>query len=79
MLRTAHIYPWGPGQVARYRDQDMYILGVAMEAFIKAREGPHAGLWSMLQREVYEPIGIHYATATRTIEPHGETGVPLMG
>jgi hypothetical protein len=78
LLRTAHVYPWGPGQVARYRDQDMYILGVAMDAFIKEREGPNASLWSMIEREVYEPIGIHYATASRTIEPLGE-GIPLMG
>ncbi len=60
------------------RDQDMFILGVAMDAFIKAREGPDASLWSMIQREVYEPIGIYYATASRTIEPLGE-GTPLMG
>jgi hypothetical protein len=77
LLRTAHVYPWGPGQVARYRDQDMYILGVAMDAFIKAREGPNASLWSMIEREVYEPIGIYYATTNRTIEPLGE-GIPLM-
>jgi hypothetical protein len=78
LLHTAHVYPWGPGQVARYRDQDMYILGVAMDAFIKMREGPNASLWSMIQREVYAPIGIHYATTSRTMEPLGE-GIPLMG
>jgi hypothetical protein len=78
LLRTAHVYPWGPGQVARYRDQDMYLLGVAMDAYIKAREGQNASLWSMIEHEVYEPIGIHYAIASRTIEPTGE-GIPLMG
>jgi CubicO group peptidase (beta-lactamase class C family) len=78
LLRSARVYPWGPGQVARYRDQDMYILGVAMDAFIKAREGRSASLWSMVQREVYEPIGILYATTSRTIEASGE-GVPPMG
>lgn len=77
LLRTAHVYPWGPGQVARYRDQDMYILGLAMDAFIKAREGRKASLWSMVEREVYEPIGIHYATMSRTIESQGE-GQPIM-
>ena len=79
LLRTAHVYPWGPGQVARYRDQDMYILGDAMDAFIKAREGRNSSLWSVVQREVYEPIGIHYATTSRTIEPDGEDGIPPMG
>jgi len=78
VLRTGRAYPWGPGQVARYRDQDMYMLGVAMDAFIKEHEGRNASLWSMINREVYEPIGIYYATSSRTLEPDGE-GVPLMG
>ena len=78
LLRTAHVYPWGPGQVARYRDQDMYMLGAAMDAFVKAREHGNESLWTMIQREVYEPIGIHYATTSRTIEPVDE-GIPLMG
>jgi hypothetical protein len=78
LLRTARVYPWGPGQVARYRDQDMFILGAAMDAFIKLKEGRQASLWSMVEKEVYQPIGIYYATASRTIESEGE-GVPLMG
>jgi hypothetical protein len=78
LLRTARAYPWGPGHVARYRDQDMYLLGYAMNEYIKAREGPEASLWSMLQHEVYEPIGIHDVATNKTIEAHGE-GIPLMG
>jgi hypothetical protein len=78
VLRTSRVYPWGPGQVARYRDQDMYILGVAMDGYLKAKEGPSSSLWSMLRREVYEPIGIFYATTSRTLESSGD-GIPLMG
>ena len=74
-LRTAKVYPWGPGQVARYRDQDMFLLGAAMDAFVKTKEGPSASLWSLLQQEVYRPIGIHYATTSRTLEPSGD-GIP---
>jgi len=77
LLRTARSYPWGPGQVARYRDQDMYLLGLAMDGYVKAREGRDANLWSMLRHEVYEPIGIHDATTNKTLEPRGE-GIPLM-
>jgi hypothetical protein len=32
----------------------------------------------MIEHEVYEPIGIHDATASRTLEAQGE-GIPLMG
>ena len=78
LLKTGHAYPWGPGQVARYRDQDMYLLGIAMDAYLKSKEGPNASLVSMLEHEVYEPIGIYYPTISRSIEPAGE-GVPLMG
>jgi CubicO group peptidase (beta-lactamase class C family) len=89
LLRIAHVYPWGPGEVVRYRDQDMYLLGVAMDQFLKTKEGPSADLWSMLEREVFEPIGIHYAPINRTIEANrtleartieaaGIPGHPLM-
>ncbi len=78
LLRIAPSYPWGPGEVVRYRDQDMFILGVAMGNFLKSREGPSANLWSMLEREVYAPIGIHHAPINRTIEADGSPGQPLM-
>jgi hypothetical protein len=78
LIKTAGHYPWGPGQVARYRDQDMFLLGVAMDNFLKSKEGPAADLWMMLQTEVFAPIGIHYAPVNRTIEPDGTAGHPLM-
>jgi hypothetical protein len=71
-------YPWGPGQVARYRDQDMFVLGAAMDGFVKAKAGPAADLWTLLTREVLGPIGIHDAPINRTIEPDGSAGLPLM-
>lgn len=75
---SSGVYPWGPGQVARYRDQDMFLLGVAMDRFLKSKEGAaSADLWSMLEQEVFEPIGIFYAPINRTIEPSGR-GQPLM-
>jgi len=77
LLETGAVYPWGPGRVPRYRDQDMFVLGVAMENYLKSREGPASDLWSMLEKEVYEPIGIYYAPTNRTIEGTGP-GHPLM-
>jgi hypothetical protein len=78
LLKDGGVYPWGPGQVTRYRDQDMFILGVAMDRFLKSKEGPTADIWSMLQREVFAPIGIHQAPTNRTIEADGSAGHPLM-
>jgi hypothetical protein len=78
LLADGQVYPWGPGRVTRYRDQDMFVLGVAMNAFLKSKEGPAANIWSMLQREVLEPIGIHHAPTNRTIETDGSAGQPLM-
>jgi hypothetical protein len=78
LLQDGGVYPWGPGQVTRYRDQDMFILGVAMDRFLKSKEGPTANIWSMLQREVFAPIGILQAPTNRTIEADGSDGHPLM-
>ena len=78
LLRDGGVYPWGPGQVTRYRDQDMFILGVAMDRFLKSKEGPTGNIWAMLQREVFAPIGIHQAPTNRTIEADGSIGHPLM-
>ncbi|MBS0374344.1 MAG: serine hydrolase [Proteobacteria bacterium] len=78
LLRIAPAYPWGPGEVVRYRDQDMFLLGVAMDRFLKSRAGPRADLWSMLEHEVFEPIGIHSAPVNRTLEAGAAAGQPLM-
>jgi hypothetical protein len=78
LVRDGRPYPWAAGKVARYRDQDMFVLGVAMDRFLKAKEGPQASLWSMLEQEVYGPIGIHYAPINRTIEADGSRGQPMM-
>jgi CubicO group peptidase (beta-lactamase class C family) len=71
-------YPWGPGEVARYRDRDMFTLGAAMDAFLKSMEGPDADIWNMIAEEIFKPIHIYHAPTTRTIEPDGKLGLPLM-
>jgi len=68
-------YPWEPGTVMRYRDQDYYLLGAAIEAFLKSVRGPQADLWEMVQAEVLRPIGIHHAPAVRTREAGGRDGL----
>jgi CubicO group peptidase (beta-lactamase class C family) len=67
-------YPWEPGTVMRYRDQDYYLLGVAIDNFLKSMRGPEADNWDMVQAEVFKPIGIYHAPAVRTREPDGKEG-----
>jgi CubicO group peptidase (beta-lactamase class C family) len=77
-LTGATPFPWGPGQVARYRDQDMFMLGIAMDNYVKKKEGAAASIWNMVSKEVFEPIGIHDAPINKTLEPAGREGQPLM-
>jgi CubicO group peptidase (beta-lactamase class C family) len=79
--KLAHInthlkpYPWEPGTVMRYRDQDFYLLGAAVDAFLKSVRGPQADVWHMLEEEVFTPIGIAHAPMVRTREPDGREGL----
>jgi hypothetical protein len=70
-----HPYPWEPGTVMRYRDQDFYLLGAALDGFLKSVRGPEADLWEMLKAEVFAPIGIQHAPAVRTREANGRDGL----
>jgi len=72
---TLHPYPWEPGTVMRYRDQDYYLLGAAIEGFLKSVRGPQADLAEMVQTEVFTPIGIHQAPSVRTREPGDRDGL----
>jgi CubicO group peptidase (beta-lactamase class C family) len=74
--RSLHPYPWAPGTVMRYRDQDFYLLGVALDRFVKAARGPGADVWDLLRSEVFEPIGIAQAPLVRTREARNRRGVP---
>jgi hypothetical protein len=71
-------YPWEPGTVMRYRDQDFYLLGAALDGFLKSVRGPGADIWDMLRTEVFRPIGIHQAPIVRTREPGGNTGLAWL-
>jgi CubicO group peptidase (beta-lactamase class C family) len=72
---TLHPYPWEPGTVMRYRDQDYYLLGAAIDGFLKSVRGPEADLGSFVQAEVFTPIGIHQAPVVRTREAAGRDGL----
>lgn len=72
-------YPWPPGTVARYRDQDFFTLTACLDALVKQREGPDASLWEMVCEAVYAPIGVSAPPVNRTREPDAKPGLPLLG
>ncbi len=69
-----HPYPWEPGTVLRYRDHDFYLLGIAIDAYVKSKRGPQADAWDMVRQEVLEPIGVYQAPTVRTREAGGHDG-----
>ena len=73
-----HPYPWEPGTVVRYRDHDFFLLGAALDAFLKSVRGSDADLWDMVRNEVLAPIGIRHAPALRTHEAGDRDGVILF-
>jgi hypothetical protein len=72
---SLHPYPWEPGTVMRYRDQDYYLLGAAIDGFLKSVRGPQTDLGDFVQAEVFTPIGIHQAPVVRTREAAGREGL----
>ncbi|UCH41366.1 MAG: serine hydrolase [Gammaproteobacteria bacterium] len=70
-------YSWPPGCVARYRDQDLYIAGAALDALLKRLRGPEARIWDMVRDEVYAPAHIHHAIKFHTLESDPRREVPL--
>jgi len=70
-------YPWAPGTVARYRDQDLYLAGAALDVILKRLRGPQARIWDMVRDEVYAAAGIHHAIKFHTLETDLSRQVPL--
>lgn len=71
-------HPWGPGEIARYRDRDIYVLAAALDSLYRRKEGDNADMWQMMLDEVYTPLGIHHMPQNTTIEID-RPGVPLLG
>ncbi len=72
---TERPYPWAPGKVYRYRYQTFWLLGAAIDGFLKSIYGPKADLLNFDVHEVLQPIGIARVPAIRTIEPDGRLGL----
>lgn len=66
---------WGPAAAFRYRDQDMFVAGVAMDRLSRARDG--RSLEDVLRQDVYVPLEILDPAYARTREPLGGDPLPL--
>ncbi len=67
----------GPGQKMVYMDQDMWIATLAMQRFLQSKEGPDATILTMLETEVYAPIGAPHFVSGSSYTPDGLTGFPF--
>ena len=76
---SAGNYDWGPGEVGRYDSVQTFVVGAAMDAFLKRKEGADARLWDMVIREVLAPIGVRHAPLMHSREAGGARGLPIMG
>ncbi len=64
-------YPWGPGRFARYRDQDIFVAGAAMDRLLERHTDGRATLWETIVTDVYRRIGASSLNA----DPHGRSRV----
>jgi hypothetical protein len=67
----------GPGQKMVYMDQDMWIATLAMQRFLQSKEGPDATILTMLETEVYAPIGAPHFVSGTNYTPDGSIGFPF--
>jgi hypothetical protein len=72
-------FSWGPDEVMRYNSAHTMILAVAMDNYLKSKEGAQADLWEMLNREVYQPIGIRWLPSMRLRVDRRTPGPVPMG
>lgn len=71
-------YPWGPGEVFRYRGTGTTVVAAAMQTYFATKEGAQADRWESLTREVLVALGIDRLPIARTIEVKCKPGVALM-
>jgi len=68
-----------PGVQFDYQSTHSFVLSLAMNNLVRAREGPAADYWSMVGEAVLEPIGVPHLPVQRSVESDGSLGIPIMG
>ena len=72
-------YPWGPGEVMRYKSSDTVLLAIAMDRLLRSREGENYGLIEMVESEIYRPLGIGRIPTIMMDDGPNRRGVPQYG
>jgi hypothetical protein len=67
----------GPGLKMVYMDQDMWIAALAMQRFLQSKEGADATVLTLLETEVYAPIGAPHFVSGSNYTPDGSIGFPF--
>jgi hypothetical protein len=78
-IRALPDAPSAPGVQFDYQSTHSFVLSLAMNNLVRAREGPGADYWSMVREAVLEPIGVPRLPVSRSIESDGSLGIPIMG
>lgn len=71
--------PAAPGTEFAYYSTHSFVLSQAMNNYVRAREGPQADYWTLVQQDVLTPIGVPLLPVSRSIESDGSLGIPVMG
>lgn len=78
-IRALPDAPAAPGTEFAYYSTHAFVLSLAMNNLVKAREGPHADYWTMVREDVLAPLGVPHLPLSRSIESDGTLGTPIMG
>jgi CubicO group peptidase (beta-lactamase class C family) len=70
-------YAWGAGRFARYRDQDIFVAGAAMDRLLERHAGARTTLWTMVEEDVYRRIGATGLNLTHTADPEQGRPIPV--
>jgi hypothetical protein len=60
-----------------YMDQDMWIAALAMQRFLQSKEGADATILTLMETEVYAPIGAPHFVSGSNYTPDGSIGFPF--
>jgi CubicO group peptidase (beta-lactamase class C family) len=67
-----------PGEEFEYYSTHFFVLSYALNEYVRARVGPDADYWELVERDVLRPMGITQLPVQRTIEPDGRLGTPVQ-
>lgn len=68
---TYRNYDWGPGEVFRYNSAMTFVLAAALDKYYRTVSGEDQELWQMMERDVFNAVGIQHLPILKTDEQDG--------